>query len=148
MGELRWIYDCGTFLAATGMPLALALFVAGLGGSVTHCSTMCSTFVLGQSAALQGGSVLTQLLLPYHVGRMATYSALGATGGFAFSFVAASPVFAVIRHLSMALAPVVFLAVFAERLLARLQLRRFRCRRQAAWTSPRMPRILSIAASS
>lgn len=105
------------------MPLALALFVAGLGGSVTHCSTMCSTFVLGQSATVQGSSVLTQVLLPYHAGRMATYSALGAIVGFAFHFVATSSVFSVFRHLLLALVAVILLAVFAERLLMQMGVR-------------------------
>lgn len=123
MNELGWIHACGAFIAAAGVPLALALFLAGLSGSLTHCAAMCSTFVLGQSATVADNGVLAQLLLPYHAGRMATYSALGAGVGFGFQFVASSPVFAVVRHLLLALVAMIFLAIFSERLLARFSIR-------------------------
>lgn len=52
--------------------------MAGLVGSVTHCTGMCSPFVLAQT---QAGPALqkpvARLLLPYHLGRMTTYTGLG-----------------------------------------------------------------------
>lgn len=121
--DLRWIYDCGTLLASAGIPLSVALFLAALGGSLTHCATMCSTFVLGQTAGLEGKSALAHILFPYHAGRLFTYAALGGVVGLSFHFISASPVFAVVRHVLLALVAVCFLAVFAERLLGRFGVR-------------------------
>ncbi|MFC7473365.1 sulfite exporter TauE/SafE family protein [Dankookia sp. GCM10030260] len=64
-----------------------ALFLAGLAGGVSHCSTMCAPFVLAQAAtgAGAGGGRLQRLagaaLLPYQAGRMLGYGALGALAG-------------------------------------------------------------------
>ena len=64
------------------------LFLTGLVGSLTHCSGMCGPFVLSQlGARLEGVSVNRMsewhrvtgaLAVPYHLGRMVTYMALGA----------------------------------------------------------------------
>ncbi len=72
--------------------LIVALFLTGLLGSVSHCVGMCGPFVLAQAACrlegipasgmrewhrLSGGA-----LLPYHLGRITTYAAMGgAVGG-------------------------------------------------------------------
>ena len=78
---------CLGVLEGDGGPIA-ALFVAGLVGGVSHCAGMCGPFVLSQTAArlaaapAGGHAALYRLggvaLLPYHAGRLATYSALGA----------------------------------------------------------------------
>ena len=83
--------DCLHDLAAlgpVGLPALLgALFLAGLAGGATHCSTMCAPFVMAQASvgAGVGGGVLRRLsgaaLLPYHLGRMLGYGALGALAG-------------------------------------------------------------------
>ncbi|MGE0725999.1 MAG: sulfite exporter TauE/SafE family protein, partial [Alphaproteobacteria bacterium] len=88
------MHDHGVHLAATAgasdLALAGTLLVAGLLGGLTHCTTMCGPFVLAQVAAglehagprygtlarLSGGA-----LVPYHLGRLTTYVALGALGG-------------------------------------------------------------------
>jgi sulfite exporter TauE/SafE len=79
-----------TALAPAGglLPLLLAMFATGLAGGATHCAGMCAPFVLAQVAAApegRGGPVLARLagaaLLPYHLGRMAGYGALGALAG-------------------------------------------------------------------
>jgi sulfite exporter TauE/SafE len=78
-----------TALGAHGVAaLAAALFLAGLAGSATHCVGMCGPFVLGQvTAGLAARPALSRLsggaLVPYHLGRMTTYVALGAAAGFA-----------------------------------------------------------------
>ena len=81
-----------TALGPGGIPaLMAALFMAGLAGGLSHCTTMCGPFVLAQSAATAehslGGGVLRRLtgaaLLPYHLGRALGYTLLGAlAGGF------------------------------------------------------------------
>jgi uncharacterized protein len=73
------------------LPLFLLLFATGLWGSFTHCAGMCGPFVLtqvdqgldrlgkngfGRWERLRGAA-----LLPYHLGRLTTYAALGAIAG-------------------------------------------------------------------
>jgi len=79
-----------TALGPGGIPaLMAALFMAGLAGGLTHCTTMCGPFVLAQSAATAdatlGGGVLRRLsgaaLLPYHLGRAIGYTGLGLVAG-------------------------------------------------------------------
>ncbi len=58
--------------------LTASLFLAGLVGSVTHCAGMCAPFVLAQTqSGLIFKKLTTNLLLPYHFGRMTTYVMLG-----------------------------------------------------------------------
>ena len=82
--------------------LGLSLFLAGLGGSLLHCVGMCGPFVLGQvvSDAGQAASygewrrLAGAALAPYHLGRITTYSALGALAGGATALFAATAAFA------------------------------------------------------
>jgi len=78
-------------LDAFGLPASL--FIVGLIGSATHCSAMCGPFVFAQIAArlpaapaLAGGELARlagAALLPYQLGRLTTYAALGGiAGGF------------------------------------------------------------------
>lgn len=108
-------YICGPVTAAH-LPIVLALLLAGLGGSVTHCLAMCSGFVLGQTPG--GKSVLARLLLPYHAGRIATYCALGAAAAAGFGIFSGN-IFSLLRHGLLAVVAVLFLAIFAERILSR-----------------------------
>jgi len=77
-----------TALGAGGMAaLAGALFLAGLVGSATHCTGMCGPFVAAQvTARFAVRPSLSRLaagaLLPYHLGRLLTYTLLGAAAGF------------------------------------------------------------------
>jgi len=80
---------CGSAPWAGG--LLVGLFVAGAAGSTLHCVPMCGGFVLGQvadgMARLPGiqlcewQRVARGALLPYHLGRLTTYTALGALAG-------------------------------------------------------------------
>ena len=117
-----WLEQCGT-IATGSLPLLLVLFLAGLTGGVTHCVTMCGVFVLGQQGAATGPGVLRRLLLPYHLGRITTYAALGVVAGLSFHFLSAWPGFPVIRRLMLALVAMIFLTTLAGRLLARFGLR-------------------------
>jgi sulfite exporter TauE/SafE len=90
-------------LASLSPGLPAALLLAGLAGSLVHCLGMCGPFVLGQVIAdsehargkygewqrLAGAS-----LLPYHLGRLTTYTVLGALAGAATAFFAATTGFA------------------------------------------------------
>lgn len=91
--------------------LGFSLFLAGLGGSLVHCAGMCGPFVLGQVAAdaESAGSygewrrLAGAALVPYHLGRITTYTALGALAGSATALFAASPAFAWISALLLIL---------------------------------------------
>ncbi len=64
------------------------LFLTGLVGSLTHCSGMCGPFVLSMvsvrleripaSGMREWHRLSEAILLPYHLGRAATYAGLGA----------------------------------------------------------------------
>lgn len=116
-----WLEQCGT-IAIGSLPLLLVLFLAGLTGGVTHCVTMCGVFVLGQQGSVTGPGILRRLLLPYHLGRITTYVALGVVAGFGFHFLTDWPGFTVIRKLMLALVAMIFLTTLAGRLMARFGL--------------------------
>lgn len=116
MGEAFWGQVCGDLL--TGQkPILLALFLAGLGGSVTHCLTMCSGFVLAQTGPLANRGSVARLLLPYHAGRVTTYASLGAIAGASFHLLTDWSGFILMRHFLLAVVAVSFLAILAGRLL-------------------------------
>lgn len=90
----RLLALCGEGLeaAATGAAgLPVAMFLAGLAGSLIHCVGMCGPFVMGQVIADadrpgRGGygewqRLAGAALAPYHLGRFTTYAALGAVAG-------------------------------------------------------------------
>lgn len=81
--DLFWAI-CGLG-AGSGLPLAGGMFVAGLLGGAGHCSLMCGSFVIAQVAErFADGARMrlwTAVLLPYQLGRLATYSALGSFAG-------------------------------------------------------------------
>ena len=80
-------YAQGKAIALDNGATISALFLAGLAGSVAHCMAMCGPFVLSQvTSRLQGepAATMTEMhrltgaaLLPYHLGRITTYSGLG-----------------------------------------------------------------------
>lgn len=83
--------------------LPASLFIAGLAGSVVHCIGMCGPFVLGQvmadAQAIGGGygewrRLAGAALVPYHLGRFTSYTAIGAVAGGATALFTASPAFA------------------------------------------------------
>jgi uncharacterized protein len=84
-----WLHGASGVLEAFGLPAAL--LIAGLVGSLTHCVGMCGPFVLAQVGAGLPSSDIARYgewqrlrgaaLLPYHLGRATTYTALGALAG-------------------------------------------------------------------
>jgi sulfite exporter TauE/SafE len=98
----QWIALCQPG-ALGGMGLTASLFAAGLAGSVVHCAGMCGPFVLGQVMGdVEGGAgkpygewhrLTGAALLPYHLGRLTTYTLLGAVAGAATALFATSSAF-------------------------------------------------------
>jgi hypothetical protein len=105
-----------TALGASGtVALAAALFLAGLAGSATHCAGMCGPFVLGQvTAGLAARPTLSRLsagmLLPYHLGRLVTYTVLGAAAGLVAGLAAHGAGLRVALPLLLALGALLMLA--------------------------------------
>lgn len=76
-----------------GVALLLAMLLAGLVGGGTHCVGMCGPFVLAQTTARLEAVPAAEMsefhriagaaLLPYHIGRLTTYTALGIVAGAA-----------------------------------------------------------------
>ena len=73
---IMFISQCAHNIATLhGLPISL--FLAGLAGGFTHCTMMCSPFVLAQTGGQPHLKKLSSaLLMPYHLGRMTTYVGL------------------------------------------------------------------------
>jgi sulfite exporter TauE/SafE len=98
--------------------LPLSLFLAGLAGSLVHCVGMCGPFVLGQVIADTGPSggrygewqrLSGAALMPYHLGRLTTYIALGAFVGAATAVFTATTGFAWLSGAMLALAAILMI---------------------------------------
>lgn len=99
----------------TQIGLIGSLFVVGLAGSIAHCAAMCGPFVLAQVPSVdrsKGGSVLIRgPLIPYHLGRVTTYTLLGAAaGGFGGGLAHALPQSRLVLGGFLMMAAAVFLA--------------------------------------
>lgn len=96
--------------------LIISLFLAGLVGGFTHCSGMCSPFVLAQTGNIT--RLKDSLLLPYHLGRMTTYVMLAilvsSLINLAFVF---SDLKAIIAAPMLILAAIIFLVSAFPRLI-------------------------------
>ena len=98
--------------------LAIPLFLAGLAGSTVHCVGMCGPFVIGQVMAdsrkeSAGYSEWRRLagaaLLPYHLGRLTTYVALGAAASASTALFASSAAFVWVSGLLLVLGALLML---------------------------------------
>lgn len=109
-----------TWINAGDLPaLFAALFIAGFAGSLLHCAPMCGPFVLTQVSANLERTKATRMsewtrltgatLVPYHLGRFTTYSALGAVGAALVHNVAPAASVRWIAALLLSLAAAAFL---------------------------------------
>lgn len=110
------------FAHVAGAPagLAVSLFLAGLGGGAMHCVGMCGPFVLGQvmvdaEHVVSGGygewrRLTGAALAPYHLGRLTTYTGLGAFAGAATALFASTSAFAWLSGLLLIAAAALMLA--------------------------------------
>ncbi|NKE46751.1 sulfite exporter TauE/SafE family protein [Roseomonas frigidaquae] len=123
------LHDLTALGAGALASVALAMLLAGLAGGVTHCAGMCAPFVLAQAgnvAGRVGPGTLSRLagaaLLPYHLGRIVGYAALGAVAG------SSAGVVSQVTGLRQILAALLLLAalLMARQALARLIPPRYR----------------------
>ena len=92
--------------------LFVSLLLAGLVGSLTHCSTMCGPMVISQmlNPTYHRSGVSPQMqLLAYHAGRLSTYSAMGLIAGLAGSWLFGNALFSTFTGAALFVAGVVFL---------------------------------------
>jgi sulfite exporter TauE/SafE len=127
MQNLPFLGDLCTPDTAVRGGLLIGLFLAGAAGSVIHCAPMCGAFVLGQVSERTARLPASQLcewrrigggmLLPYHLGRLITYAALGALAAGSAAVVARAAWFAHLSAVLLVAAAVLFLALAARRIL-------------------------------
>ena len=111
---------------SSGGGIVLALALAGAAGSAMHCVPMCGGFVLGQVADRMARLPAAHLcewrrvgagaLLPYHLGRLTTYTLLGALAGASGSVLARLPWFGRLSGVLLLLAAGLFLLHALRRL--------------------------------
>ena len=105
-------------LAVSGYSLPVGLFLGALAGSITHCIGMCGPFVLAQSSALPPSAShawLRALLIPYHLGRLTTYTLLGVLAAMLIGYLPNYPSLHLIPPFLLMLASMMFLAsAFAD----------------------------------
>ena len=127
LGQMTWLMGlCSPGVALQG-GLLFGLFLAGAAGSVMHCAPMCGAFVLGQvsdrMARLPAGAlcerqrITSGFLLPYHMGRLTTYAALGAVVARSASLLGGAAWFGAVSGGLLVLAALLFLAQALRRVL-------------------------------
>lgn len=79
--------QCGVLLGSGEAPLLLSVFAAGLLGSMSHCSVMCSPLVASQMLAIGDKGHSQWHMLYFHAGRLLTYALLGAAAAIATQMV-------------------------------------------------------------
>ncbi len=101
-------FECSA-ITITEAGIFMSLFLAGLFGGTTHCALMCSPFVVMlQQKTI--GRLNSVLLLPYHLGRMTTYVALGVLANLFLNYAfPVSPVRYVVASCLLAFAGFLFL---------------------------------------
>jgi sulfite exporter TauE/SafE len=122
---------CHKFFMADGSFYG-TLFMAGVLGSATHCTGMCGPFVLSQttvrlkSVSICDSSIWKRMqgaaLLPYHLGRMTTYTLLGVIAAALAMPFRAEAWFHDISAVMLFLAAFIFLASALKSLSVRLPL--------------------------
>jgi uncharacterized protein len=120
---------CGAMPSGGGV--ILGLFLAGAAGSSMHCVPMCSGFVLGQvadrmarmpaAALCEWRRIGAAALVPYHLGRLTTYTALGALAGFGGAALGRVPWLGWLSGALLLLGALLFLAQAVRRLAPAVQ---------------------------
>jgi sulfite exporter TauE/SafE len=116
--------------------MVAALFLASVLGSL-HCAGMCGAFVaLAIGSARQGWRISARLQVAYHLGRLVTYTLLGAAAGTAGSLLDLAGALAGLKPLAAVLAgaSMVVFGVMAFLRARGCQLSLGRLRLPQAWT--------------
>jgi sulfite exporter TauE/SafE len=125
LGEIFCMSEYGLRLGVLA-----SMFLGGALGGIMHCTGMCGGFGLSFASARyakispqdfsEQKRFLASSLLPYHFGRITTYSLLGLASGYLGSLVSSFEFFNILRDLVLILAILIFItAAFS---LLKLQL--------------------------
>jgi uncharacterized protein len=105
--------------ATEGGALLFALLLAGIVSGMTHCAGMCGPFVLAQTTAHLSARPASTMgrftrlrgaaLVPYHLGRLTTYTALGVAAGAIAGALGGLPGLRWLGAVMLALAAICFL---------------------------------------
>ena len=140
---------CHALPIATAHSLYIALFMAALLGSVSHCIGMCGPFVMAQAtgfAVPEGKNPATwyrALLLPYHLGRLTTYTLLGMLATMLATPLLENPHFKIIPSLMLVIAAVIFLiSAFSRLFPTRLSAFNLSFCGMPSWISEKIARLL------
>jgi len=127
METLQWLDGLCTSDTALRGGLLVGLFVAGMAGSVFHCTSMCGAFVLGQMSErmarlpqarlCESQRIGNGMLLPYHLGRLTTYAALGAVAAGSAAVFGRTLWFGRLSAALLLVAAALFLALAVRRVL-------------------------------
>jgi hypothetical protein len=127
MTDLHWLGALCSSDAALRGGLVFGLFVAGAAGSVVHCAPMCGAFVLGQvsermarlpqARLCERQRIGNGMLLPYHLGRLCTYGALGAVAAGSAGVLGQAAWFGWFSAALLVLAAALFLVMALRRVL-------------------------------
>ncbi len=101
--------------------IILSLFNLGFFGGFSHCTLMCGPFVLAQvgnklqNTSLDGFASFTRLknlaLLPYHFGRITTYSIIGFFSSFIVQNITANKQFKLLSAILLIFAALFFFSL-------------------------------------
>ena len=143
------VSHCATVVTDQGN-LLVSLFMTGLVGGVAHCSAMCGPFVLSQVGARLEGIPASRMhewhrvagaaLVPYQLGRLTTYTLLGAVGALAAGSLGTMAELRWISAALLAVAAVFFLGYAVPRLRALLP-GQSNATGQEGWLSRRVGRL-------
>ncbi len=113
------------------LTIIISLFNLGFFGGFSHCIGMCGPFVLMQvgnrlqQTSLEGFSHFSRLknlaLLPYHLGRITTYSMIGFSSSFIIQNITANKQFKLLSAILLIFAALFFLNLLNFRLPFRLK---------------------------
>ncbi len=116
---------CTSFYNGDGFPLALIIFMAGLVGSVTHCSVMCSSFAASNLFDIRQRESCFWQVVTYHAGRIATYIMLGILAVYAARFVFAGNLQNISHIVLMAAGILFIISAIAPRKTHKCQMSKF-----------------------
>ena len=82
----NFLAQCGGLISME-YPLVISVLLAGLVGSASHCSLMCSPLVAAQMLQLRESNTRPNSIGFYHAGRITTYMLLGAVAVMASQWI-------------------------------------------------------------
>lgn len=106
---VSFILECSA-LVAENANIFVSVLLAGLIGSLTHCSAMCGAIVASQISLFPENHSVHRTMSWYHAGRITTYIALGVVACVGASWIFGGTLFPVVTNAALLLAGLLFIA--------------------------------------